>query len=188
LGVDFVILDGHGVPVPEGGEGELFLVPPAIGLSQKLLNKDHDEVYYAGCPSGPHGEVLRRHGDRIARLHKGFFKAAGRADDAMNLGGIKVSSAELEQVLDLHPAVYESAAIAIQPQGEAADRLVVYAVLRDRVDQVNLRRELGSLIAAKLNPLFKLHDLVVIDSLPRTPSNKVMRRELRARYKETHPS
>ena len=184
LGMDFVILDEQAAPVPEGGEGELFLIPPAIGLSQTLLNKDHDEVYYVGCPSGPNGEVLRRHGDRIARLHKGFFKAAGRADDAMNLGGIKVSSAELEQVLDLHPAVYESAAIAIQPEGQGADKLVVYAVLHDRVDQAELRRELGSLIASKLNPLFKLHDLLVIDALPRTPSNKIVRRELRARYRK----
>jgi len=184
LGMDFVILDEQAAPVPEGGDGELFLIPPAIGLSQTLLNKAHDEVYYVGCPSGPNGEVLRRHGDRMARLHKGFFKAAGRADDAMNLGGIKVSSAELEQVLDLHPAVYESAAIAIQPEGQGADKLVVYAVLRDRVDQAELRRELGSLIASKLNPLFKLHDLLVIDALPRTPSNKIVRRELRARYRK----
>ncbi len=137
-----------------------------------------------GCPSGPKGEVLRRHGDRIARLHKGFFKAAGRTDDAMNLGGIKVSSAELEQVLDLHPAVYESAAIAIQPEGQGADKLVVYAVLRDRMDQAELMRELGSLVASKLNPLFKLHDLLVIDALPRTPSNKIIRRELRAQYRK----
>ena len=182
LGTDFVILDEQGAPVPEGGEGELYLIPPAIGLSQTLLNKNHDDVYYVGSPSGPNGEVLRRHGDRIARLHKGFFKAAGRADDAMNLGGIKVSSAELEQVLDLHPSVYESAAIAIQPEGQGADKLVVYAVLRDPVEQAELRRELGSLIASKLNPLFKLHDLVVIDALPRTPSNKIIRRELRAQY------
>ena len=184
LGTDFVILDEQAVPVPEGGEGELFLIPPAIGLSQTLLNKNHHDVYYAGSPSGPNGEVLRRHGDRIARLQKGFFKAAGRADDAMNLGGIKVSSAELEQVLDLHPTVYESAAIAIQPEGQGADKLVVYAVLRERVDQVELKRELGSLIASKLNPLFKLHDLMVIDALPRTPSNKIIRRELRTRYRK----
>ena len=113
-----------------------------------------------------------------------FFKAAGRTDDAMNLGGIKVSSAELEQVLDLHPAVYESAAIAIQPEGQGADKLVVYAVLRDRMDQAELMRELGSLVASKLNPLFKLHDLLVIDALPRTPSNKIIRRELRAQYRK----
>ena len=44
------------------------------------------------------------------------------------------------------------------------------------------RRELGKAIASELNPLFKIHDLVVVDSLPRTASNKLMRRELRAGY------
>jgi acetyl-CoA synthetase len=39
-----------------------------------------------------------------------------------------------------------------------------------------------SAIKSDLNPLFKIHDVVVIDALPRTASNKVMRRELRARY------
>ena len=42
---------------------------------------------------------------------------------------------------------------------------------------------LGRSVATELNPLFKLHDLVIVDSLPRTASNKLMRRELRTRYK-----
>ncbi len=182
LGLDFVILDDAGRPVPEGGEGELFLVPPSIGLSETLLNRDHDTVYYAGCPAGPGGVVLRRHGDQMARLGRGYYRAQGRADDTMNLGGIKVSSRELEAVLDGHDAVYESAAVAVRPGGEGADRLVVYAVVRDEIDPERLRRELGALIADRLNPLFKIHDLVLVDSLPRTASNKLMRRALRERW------
>ncbi len=105
LGVDVVVLDPAGDAVAAGAAGELFLVPPSIGLSQRLLNQDHEQVYYAGCPPGPHGEVLRRHGDHIALLPQGFFKAQGRADDTMNLGGIKVSSVELERVVERHDAV-----------------------------------------------------------------------------------
>jgi acetyl-CoA synthetase len=41
LGLDFVILDEQGCPVPEGEAGEVFLVPPSIGLSQTLVNRDH---------------------------------------------------------------------------------------------------------------------------------------------------
>ena len=128
LGVDFVILDEAGKEVGEGETGELFLVPPALGMSQQLLNGDHDEVYYAGCPAGPEGAVLRRHGDNTQRLHRGCYRAQGRADDGMNLGGIKVSPLELERIVDGHPAVYESAAVAVQPEGEGAERLVVYIV------------------------------------------------------------
>jgi acetyl-CoA synthetase len=183
LGIDFVLLDEAGRPVAEGETGELFLVPPSIGLSQSLLNDDHHRVYFEGCPAGPRGEILRRHGDRFARLDGGFLRARGRADDTMNLGGIKVSAVELEQALDRHPSVYETAAVAVQPEGEGADRLVVFAVLKEPIETGRLRAELQGLIAERLNPLFRIHDLAIVDGLPRTASNKLMRRELRARYR-----
>jgi len=182
LGLDLAILDDVGNPVADGEEGEVFLVPPAIGLSQTLLNRDHDEVYHLGCPTGARGEVLRRHGDQLARLTGGFFRAQGRADDTMNLGGIKVSSLELERVMDHHPAVSESAAIAVQPEGEGAEQLVVFAVLADETNPDALTTDLRRRIASELNPLFKIHDIVVVEALPRTASNKLMRRRLRARY------
>jgi acetyl-CoA synthetase len=182
LGLDLVILDDNGRAVRQGHEGEVFLVPPSIGLSQTLLNRDHDAVYYGGCPTGPAGEILRRHGDQLARLPGGFFRAQGRADDTMNLGGIKVSSLELERVIDHHPAVAESAAVAVQPGGEGAEALVVFAVPADDTDRDELLAELRKRVANELNPLFKIHDLVLVDSLPRTASNKLMRRSLRSRY------
>jgi acetyl-CoA synthetase len=182
LGLDLVLLDGNARPVADGVDGEVFLVPPSIGLSQSLLNRDHDEVYYDGCPSGPDGQPLRRHGDQMERLAGGWYRAHGRADDTMNLGGIKVSSVELESVLGSHGAVAECAAVAVQPEGGGADRLVVFTVLEDDRDPVELRAELGRLLARRLNPLFKIHDVVIVDELPRTASNKLMRRGLRARY------
>jgi acetyl-CoA synthetase len=182
LGLDLVVLDDAGEAVADGDEGEVFLVPPSIGLSQALLNRDHDKVYHDGCPSGPAGEVLRRHGDQLARLPGGFFRAQGRADDTMNLGGIKVSSLELERVMDHHPEVIESAAVAVQPGGEGAEQLVVFAITKAGTDEDELLVELRRRIAAELNPLFKIHDLVVVESLPRTASNKLMRRTLRAGY------
>ena len=188
LGLDLVILDDHGRPAGDGADGEVFLVPPSIGLSQSLLNRDHHEVYYAGCPAGPAGELLRRHGDQMERLAGGFFRAHGRADDTMNLGGIKVSSVELEAVLGSHPAVVECAAVAVQPDGEGADRLVVFVVLREPRDPAELRRELGRRLADQLNPLFKVHDVLVTESLPRTASNKLMRRSLRAEYLAARPT
>jgi acetyl-CoA synthetase len=167
-------------------DGEVFLVSPSIGLSQSLLNRDHDEVYYDGCPSGPDGQLLRRHGDQMERLAGGWYRAHGRADDTMNLGGIKVSSVELESVLGSHEAVAECAAVAVQPKGGGADRLVVFAVLKEEHDPADLRAELGRLLSRRLNPLFKIHDVLIVDALPRTASNKLMRRELRARYGEPH--
>jgi acetyl-CoA synthetase len=182
LGLALEVLDEHGRPVPDNGEGEVFLVPPSIGLSQKLLNRDHEEIYYRGCPKGPGGEVLRRHGDRVERLPGGYFRAQGRADDTMNLGGIKVSSLEIERVLEHHPKIFEAAAVAVQPDGEGAEQLIVFVVLANGGDPEDLHRQLAKLLSTELNPLFKIRDLVVVESLPRTASNKLMRRTLRLQY------
>jgi acetyl-CoA synthetase len=180
LGLDFVILDEAGCPAESG---ELFIVPPSIGLSTTLLNEDHWQVYYADTPAGPGGETLRRHGDQVQKLAGGGWRALGRADDTMNLGGIKVSSAEIERALQSVPQVKEVAAVAVSPCGGPC-QLVIYAVCsQDQTpDKGALLAAMQSAIKRDLNPLFKVHDLVWVSTLPRTASNKVMRRALRDQY------
>jgi acetyl-CoA synthetase len=181
LGLDFVILDEE---ANSAESGELFIVPPSIGLSNTLLNKDHHKVYFDGTPRGPAGETLRRHGDQMEQLPGGYWRALGRADDTMNLGGIKISSAEIEQVLRTVPGIVETAAIAVA-SGDGPSQLVIYAVCEsasDRANKEQLAAAMQNAIRRDLNPLFKIHDLIVVEALPRTASNKVMRRELRAQY------
>ncbi|MDD5199142.1 MAG: AMP-binding protein [Terrimicrobiaceae bacterium] len=180
LGLDFVILDSAGEPAETG---EVFLVSPSIGLSTTLLNKDHHEAYFADAPRGPGGEILRRHGDQIEALPGGRWRALGRADDTMNLGGIKVSSAEIERALQSVEGVAETAAVAVAPDG-GPSQLVIYAVRSGShaASKDELAVAMQNAIKRDLNPLFKIHDLVLIAALPRTASNKVMRRELRSLY------
>ncbi len=179
LGLDLVILDEAGQPAENG---ELFIVGPSIGLSTTLLNKDHHEVYFAGTPRGPNGEILRRHGDEMQQLPGGYWRGHGRADDTMNLGGIKVSSAEIEKTLQSVPNVLETAAIAVSPDG-GPSQLVIYAVCSagQPSNKEQLLAAMQNAIKRDLNPLFKIHTLERLDALPRTASNKVMRRELRDR-------
>ncbi len=181
LGLDFTILDENGQPTDNG---EVFLMPPSIGLSTELLNKDHHQVYFEGTPESPYGVPLRRHGDQVERLSGGYYRIHGRVDDTMNLGGIKVSSAEIEQTLNLVSDVSETAAIAVSPADGGPSQLVVYVVLSPETDVTaeELKTSLQAGIRQNLNPLFKIHDVVVLDELPRTASNKVMRRVLRDRY------
>lgn len=180
LGLDFVLVDEQGRDVGENELGEIFLVPPSIGLSQRLLNADHDRIYYEGVPARE--EPLRRHGDEMMRLAGGYVQAHGRADDTMNLGGIKVSSLELERAMDRHPMVYQTAAVAVVPEKGGAEQLVVFCVLKGGPAPQRLRDELQDLIKKELNPLYRIHDVVLVDALPRTASNKIMRRELRKSY------
>ncbi|HCP48136.1 MAG TPA: AMP-dependent synthetase [Deltaproteobacteria bacterium] len=181
LGCDLVILDDEGQRTQNG---ELALVAPMLGSSNRLLNRDHDEVYFNAMPRGPEGQVLRRHGDQMEQLPGGYFRAHGRADDTMNLGGIKTSSKEIERLCDELPTVRETAAIAVAPQGGGPGQLVLFMVLEDDQESAvtELKQAAQQAIRGRLNPLFKVHDVVIMDSLPRTASNKVMRRVLRADY------
>jgi acetyl-CoA synthetase len=181
LGLDLVILNEGGQPAEKG---EAFLVPASIGLSTSLLNQDHHQIYFEGVPRGPRGEVLRRHGDQMEKLPGGYWRALGRADDTMNLSGIKISSAEIERVLQAVPQVKETAAIA-NSTGGGPSQLVIYAVCSadQKPGKEQLLSAMQSAIKRDLNPLFKVHDLVLVDELPRTASNKLIRRVLRDRYR-----
>ena len=158
------------------------LTRPSIGLSEELMNRDHHDVYFAGTPSNE--RHLRRHGDLLAREPAGTFRALGRVDDTMNLGGIKVSSAELEATVAVANGVAEVAAVAVPPPDGGPDRLIMFVVPTDgSVDLDSLRSAMQTEIRSHLNPLFRIHDLVVVDALPRTASHKVMRRVLRKQYR-----
>ncbi len=178
LGTDVVLIEDGVV----ADAGEVFLVPPAIGMSTELLNRDHHEVYYAGVPDI--GRPLRRHGDYMERTAAGYYRALGRTDDMMNLGGIKVSSADLERAISDVAGIAECAAVAVPPPGGGPERLVVFAVASHgtELDPHQVRAAMQQAIRSRLNPLFKVHDVVVVPALPRTASNKVMRRSLRSSY------
>lgn len=179
LGLDLVLIDDDGV---EGDVGEVFLIPPSIGLSTELLHRDHAAVYFAGVPD--HRHRLRRHGDQFRRDDNGYFQALGRVDDTMNLGGIKVATADIEGAIGDIDGVAELAAIASPTPGGGPDRLVMVVVPTSggTLNRDAALREMQTRIREDLNPLFKIHDVVFAESLPRTASHKIMRRTLRAEY------
>ncbi len=176
LGGEFILLDEEDQPADKG---EMFLIPPILGLSNTLLNRDHYEVYFKDTPEYK-GKVLRRHGDELERLENGYYRALGRVDDAMNLGGIKVSSVQIEEVIGQLDFIKESAAVAVSPKGGGPSDLVICYVEENNELDENKRLQLArNIIRKKLNPLFKVTRLYKTDLLPRTASGKVMRRRLR---------
>lgn len=224
-------ITGGGGRLQQDVIGEVVLVPPMLGSSQRLLNADHSAVYYNGMPRhAATGRLLRRHGDEVVMLAAAGgltrFMALGRCDDTMNLGGIKVSSVELERVVERHVAgVAEVAAVGVPRPGGGPEMLHLFIVPSKNVPPspsagatpaaptpasststsprqgssnsttsssaigkdgggaaaatVALRRACQAAISSHANPLFKVEAVVVRDSLPRTASNKLMRRVLR---------
>ena len=93
----------------------------------------------------------------------------------------KTSAAAIERVLSGVEGVRETAAVAVPPPGGGPERLVIFAVPKGgrNLTPMSLEAEFQTLIRDRLNPLFRIHDVRVVDALPRTASNKVMRRVLR---------
>ena len=181
LGGEFILLNDNN---ELSNKGEMFLIPPIMGLSNTLLNRDHHDVYYKGIPKF-NGKTLRKHGDELEQLENGYYRAQGRVDDAMNLGGIKVSSIQIEELINQLEFIKESAAIAVSPKGGGPSLLVIYYVEKNNLFNKNERfLKAKQIIRKKLNPLFKVSDLIAIDKLPRTASGKVMRKDLRSNYKK----
>lgn len=183
IGLNLAILNEQG---KRDNHGEIAIIPPSIGLSTTLLNADHHHVYFENMPLYDDGRPLRRHGDEVIKLDHGNYIILGRIDDTMNLGGIKVSSAEIERTLSNLTGITETAAIAVNPPGNGPSLLVIFAVCSSSLNKDAAMKDMQRLINANLNPLFKIHDLVIVKELPRTASNKVMRRVLRDNYQ--HPS
>src|SRR5690606_7263725 len=160
LGLDFYLLKPDGKIAGNQEVGETFIIPPAVGLSQKLLNKSNHQEYYEGVPKGPNGEVLRRHGDAFEVLvYAGmtFYRSVGRTDDVMNLGGIKIAAVEIEDVGNTHGDVFETAAVSDTEDGGGLEKPVIFAVPAKEIESVpDLKQELQKLINQKLNPFFRI--------------------------------
>jgi len=186
LGLNFVLLDDDGKPA---SRGEALIEGPSIGLSTRLLNRDHDSIYFDYTPMGENGFPLRRHGDEIEALPGGYFRVIGRSDDTMNLGGIKVGCAEIERALNAVPEIAETAAVAMAPAGGGPSRLVIYAVpvAGAAISAESLKPLFQQAIRDHLNPLFHVDEVRLTSSLPRTASNKIIRRTLRAELKPSVP-
>ncbi|CAL4927905.1 unnamed protein product [Urochloa decumbens] len=189
MSTGFVILDEQGTPYPDDVPcaGEVGLFPLYFGATNWLLNADHNKVYFDGMPIYK-GRQLRRHGDIVQRTVGGYYIVQGRADDTMNLGGIKTSSVEIERVCNrADEGLLETAAVSIKPAGGGPEHLAILAVLKDRSAQYDvnlLKSKFQRAIQKNLNPLFKVSYVKIVPQFPRTASNKLLRRVLRDQLKQ----
>ncbi|OAI49457.1 hypothetical protein AYO45_02515 [Gammaproteobacteria bacterium SCGC AG-212-F23] len=199
MGNDFVLLEDNAKSSVETGsreipaesmrgagrrvfKGEVALRSPAMGLSTELLNADHQKIYFENMPMDANDVRLRRHGDQLQQLANGYYVVIGRVDDTMNLGGIKTSAVEIERALKGIDNIIETAAIAIQPEDNGPSRLIIFAVTQENLDKNAVKLQMQKKINQLLNPLFKIYDVVFVKELPKTASNKIMRKELKKHY------
>ncbi|HEX2223888.1 MAG TPA: AMP-binding protein, partial [Thermoanaerobaculia bacterium] len=171
------VLDRQLGPVPTGVFGEVYL--GGDGLARGYLGKPAAtaERFLPDPFSAAPGERLYRTGDLARWLTTGHLEFAGRADQQVKVRGFRIELREIERVLDGHPQVTESVAVAWA--GEAVTRLAAYVAAAP--DGAVPRPEaLRSYLQGKLPEYMIPSALVVLDLLPRTPNGKVDRRALPA--------
>ncbi len=161
------LLDEDGREVADGAVGELY------AKSEQLVAGYHaDEAATKGSMRDGFFSV----GDLARRDARGCFHIEGRKRDMIITGGINVYPAEVEAVLDGHPAVLESAVVGIADR-EWGEKVRAYVVLRAGAEAT--ADELAWFCAERLAKTKVPRELRFVEHLPRNPTGKVLKRELR---------
>jgi len=120
-------------------------------------------------------------GDGALRDEVGYYRITGRVDDVIIVSGHNLGTAPIEDAINEHPAVAESAIVGF-PHDIKGSALYGFVTLKDTGEsrnQDNLRKEINQLIADRIGPIAKLEKIQFTEGLPKTRSGKIMRRILR---------
>ncbi|APY09901.1 acetate--CoA ligase [Seonamhaeicola sp. S2-3] len=120
-------------------------------------------------------------GDGALRDEVGYYRITGRVDDVIIVSGHNLGTAPIEDAVNEHPAVVESAIVGF-PHDVKGNALYGYVILKDTGesrDQTNLRNEINQIITEHIGPIAKLDKIQFTSGLPKTRSGKIMRRILR---------
>ena len=120
-------------------------------------------------------------GDGALRDHTGYYRITGRVDDVIIVSGHNLGTAPIEDAINEHQAVAESAVVGI-PHDIKGNSLYGFVILKDvgenRIHE-NLRKEINQVIVEHIGPIAKLDKIQFTSGLPKTRSGKIMRRILR---------
>ena len=120
-------------------------------------------------------------GDGAMRDSVGYYRITGRVDDVVIVSGHNLGTAPIEDAINEHPAVAESAIVGFphEVKGKALYGYVTLKEAGETRDQDNLRKEINQLITDRIGPIAKLDKIQFTEGLPKTRSGKIMRRILR---------
>lgn len=174
-GVQPVLLDDKG-KVIHGNEveGNLCIQFPWPSMARTVF-RNHErfkQTYFTTYP----GYYFT--GDGAKRDQDGYYRIIGRVDDVINVSGHRIGTGELEDVINMHSAVVESAVVGF-PHEIKGQGIYAYVVCVGPVDEEALLKEVQSLIIEKIGAFSKLDKLQIVKGLPKTRSGKIMRRILR---------
>ncbi len=117
-------------------------------------------------------------GDGCLRDTQGNYRITGRVDDVLNVSGHRIGTAEIENAIDLHHGVVESAVVGY-PHDIKGQGIYAYVIVTDKRDHDTLRKEINETVNKAIGAIARPDRIQFVPGLPRTRSGKIMRRILR---------
>jgi len=175
-GVQPCLVDEQG-KVIEGNNvsGNLCIKFPWPGIIRTTYN-DHErckQTYFSTY------ENMYFTGDGCLRDEEGNYRITGRVDDVLNVSGHRIGTAEVENAINEHPQVIESAIVGY-PHDIKGQGIYAYVICEGEItDEAKMKQEIMQVVSKIIGPIAKPDKIQIVPGLPKTRSGKIMRRILR---------
>ncbi|AEL25337.1 acetate--CoA ligase [Cyclobacterium marinum] len=175
-GVQLAIMDPDGKELKGNSvEGNLCIKFPWPGMIRTTYG-DHErckQTYFSAYKG------MYFTGDGVKRDHDGYYRILGRVDDVINVSGHRMGTAEVENAINEHPLVVESAVVGY-PHKVKGQGIYAYVIcdMSNRTE-ANLTNEIKASVTNIIGPIAKPDKIQIVPGLPKTRSGKIMRRILR---------
>lgn len=175
-GIQPALMDDDGNEIEETeAQGDLVIKNSWPGMTRGIWGDEerYMETYFTKYP----GYYFT--GDGCRRDEDGFYRITGRVDDVLNVSGHRLGTAEIENAIDEHPKVVESAVVGY-PHDVKGEGVFAFAICDDGIDDPEaFKKEINDLISKIISPIAKADKIQITTGLPKTRSGKIMRRILR---------
>ena len=178
IGIQPALMDEQGKEITENQvSGRLCIKFPWPSMARTIWN-DHDryrDTYFSAYKG------MYFSGDGALRDAVGYYRITGRVDDVIIVSGHNLGTAPIEDSINEHPAVAESAVVGF-PHDIKGNALYGYVILKEVGEgrnRDNLIKEINQQITEQIGPIAKLDKIQFVSGLPKTRSGKIMRRILR---------
>lgn len=175
-GIQLVLLDENGKEITEPHvSGNLCIKAPWPSIIRTTYG-DHERCrknYFSAYPN------LYFTGDGAFRDENGFYRITGRVDDVLNVSGHRIGTAEVENAINMHAGVIESAVVGYPHdiKGQGIYAFVVFEHTHGNEDLT--RQDIAATVSRIIGPIAKPDKIQFVSGLPKTRSGKIMRRILR---------
>ncbi|MGP1993492.1 acetate--CoA ligase [Zobellia laminariae] len=178
IGIQPALMDEKGVEIKEKqADGRLCIKFPWPSIARTIWgnHQRYKDTYFSAY------DDMYFTGDGALRDEVGYYRITGRVDDVIIVSGHNLGTAPIEDAINEHPAVSESAIVGF-PHDVKGNALYGYVILKETGESRNhdnLRKEINQIITEQIGPIAKLDKIQFTNGLPKTRSGKIMRRILR---------